>query len=98
MEGILSGIDFGQYEPNKKRTLNLWEKTCFEIFIANQSGQYFEFNFSPNFSWNIFYFEKLRGPLFEFPITKVPQIDILISQNKFVLVACIDKTIFPNII
>jgi hypothetical protein len=93
--GDLSWIDFGNYTPEKYRRLNLFEKTCFEFFLKIPNGQYLEFNFSPNFSWNIFSFYQLRGPLLELPMEKDIDLDILNSSDKFFLVAKISKDILP---
>ena len=52
--------------PDKKimpsRKYNLWEHTCFELFIAIKDlPKYWEFNFSPSGDWNVFYFETYRN-------------------------------------
>lgn len=40
---------------------NLWQTTCFEIFLKNQSNDdYYEFNFNGKGDWNVFYFNKYR--------------------------------------
>lgn len=91
----LASIDMGVYTPHKSRCLNLWEKTCFELFLKNTNGHYIEFNFSPNFEWNAFYFEKLRGPLKELEMAQVPVLDILNSSDKFSLVAKIPLSSLP---
>ncbi len=44
--------------PAKKD--GLYNTTCFEIFIANSSGQYLEWNFSPALDWCLFSFESER--------------------------------------
>lgn len=38
----------------------LYRQTCFEVFIANEEGKYFEWNFSPSGDWCVFNFEKYR--------------------------------------
>ncbi|MCL4504221.1 MAG: DOMON-like domain-containing protein, partial [Deltaproteobacteria bacterium] len=39
----------------------LWEKTCFEFFLGlKDSKQYWEFNLSPNGSWNVYRFNGYR--------------------------------------
>lgn len=92
----LNQIEFGDYHPEHRRLLNLWEKTCFEFFIKNEKGHYLEFNFSPNFAWNIFTFTKIRGPLTELETKSTPVLDILNSSSKFFLVAKIDKEDLKN--
>lgn len=88
-------IDRGDLTPNKSRETKLWEKTCFELFIKNENGAYLEFNFSPNFQWNCFYFKKKGDPLSEWEQMKTPKLDILLSHEHFLLFAEIKKEFFP---
>jgi hypothetical protein len=39
---------------------NLWQHTCFELFIARQMPAYHEFNFSPSGAWAAYAFERYR--------------------------------------
>ncbi len=94
--GELDGIDFGDYAPKHERIIGLWEKTCFEFFIKNSRNHYLEFNFSPNFSWNIFYFKEVRGKLTELELKHPPEIEILNSKNKFYLIAKFNLTNLPD--
>lgn len=45
-----------------RRSDNLWQKTCFELFIAtrDQSG-YLEYNFSPTGDWSAYHFSGYRS-------------------------------------
>lgn len=53
-------------ESAVKREMNLWEKSCFEIFIRPLNTEaYLEFNLSPNGDWNAFVFKDYRTPLME---------------------------------
>ena len=56
--GDLSTLDLGAGRALHRRVIKLWEKSCFELFIKNHKDSYIEFNFSPEFEWNSFYFEK----------------------------------------
>lgn len=94
--GNLNNIDLGETTSMHSRKLKLWEKTCFEFFIKNQNGQYYEFNFSPKFDWNIFYFDKLGDSLAELNTPLKPEIDILDGNNQFMLIAKIPKNIFSK--
>jgi hypothetical protein len=96
VSGELKDLDLDKRSASHTRVLKLWEKTCFEFFIKNERGQYLEFNFSPIFEWNVFYFNKKGDPLLEHPINKAPVLDILNSKDQFLLIAKIDKTIFPQ--
>ncbi len=43
------------------RETNLWEETCFELFLGvRESQQYWEFNLSPAGHWNVFRFDAYR--------------------------------------
>lgn len=88
-------IDFGNGTPKKERTTGLWEKTCFELFIKNQFGHYIEFNFSPTFEWNCFYFEKRGVALSEWKNMTRPKTDILLSLDHFFQFNAIKKSLFP---
>ena len=41
----------------------LWQHTCFEAFVMDaKSKNYFEFNFSPLLTWNVYEFTDYRQP------------------------------------
>lgn len=96
LNGDLTPIDLGDGTPKKVRTTKLWEKTCFELFIKNNRDEYLEFNFSPTFEWNSFYFIKKGDPLSEWIKMKRPEMDILLSLEKFFLFAEIKNEFFPE--
>ncbi|MFA6238695.1 MAG: hypothetical protein WC635_15275 [Bacteriovorax sp.] len=89
-------IDCGSGTPKKERITGLWEKTCFELFVKNESGQYVEFNFSPNFEWNCFYFNKKGDALSEWSKMRAPATDILFSEDHFLHFSVIKKDLFPD--
>ena len=89
-------IDLGSSSPNRERLIKLWEKTCFELFIKNESGQYLEFNFSPNFEWNCFYFNQAGDPLLEWKPMPIPVTDILLSSEHFFIFINLKKEFFPK--
>jgi hypothetical protein len=88
-------IDLGSPTPHKERVMKLWEKTCFEFFIKNEKDSYVEFNFSPNFEWNCFYFPKKGEPLTEWTRMNRPSTEILLSMDHYFLVAEIRKELMP---
>lgn len=48
---------------SNERSLNLWESTCFELFIKHPNEDaYLEFNFSPSGKWDAFEFDSYRLP------------------------------------
>jgi hypothetical protein len=52
--------------PSRKDAL--WEKTCFEFFLAPEnSDQYWEFNLSPAGHWNVYSFKSYRQGMQEEP-------------------------------
>ncbi len=97
--GELLALDLGttpKHYGQILRTMKLWEKTCFELFIKNSRDQYLEFNFSPMFEWNAFYFEKKGDPLKEWEAIKSVNIDILNDLEVFQLIAKIKKADLPE--
>lgn len=40
---------------------NLWQATCFELFVALDDGGYAEFNFSPSTCWAAYRFDDYRS-------------------------------------
>ncbi len=97
LQGELSCIDLGEAVPHHARVMKLWEKSCFELFIKNAEGSYIEFNFSPEFEWNCFYFVKKGDALSEY--SKMDQVkqDILLSLDVFHLIVELDKKKFPEL-
>lgn len=93
-EGI-GQVDLGNGTPIKERILKLWEKTCFELFIKNEKEEYIEFNFSPVFEWNCFYFKKKGDPLTEYGPMQRPAIEVLLSKDHFLIFIEIKKEFFP---
>ena len=43
-----------------RRKVGLWEETCFELFLKSNTGEYKEWNFSPEGHWNCFSFSDYR--------------------------------------
>ncbi|MGZ3788543.1 MAG: hypothetical protein ACXVLQ_08480 [Bacteriovorax sp.] len=92
----LSLIDLGSSTPRKERTMQLWEKTCFEFFLKNEEGSYVEFNFSPNFEWNCFYFQKKGDAIKEWETMNRPATEILLSIDHYFLFVEMRKELFPK--
>lgn len=56
---------------------NLWQHTCFELFIAEEEGSgYREFNFSPSAQWAAYRFASYRERDFSFWQRSAPQIKL----------------------
>lgn len=96
VQGDLPGLDLGSEGPKHARVIKLWEKSCFELFIKNQKDNYMEFNFSPEFEWNAFYFEKKGDALAEYARMDKVEFDILLSLDVFHLIVKIEKKKFPD--
>ncbi|NOT77866.1 MAG: hypothetical protein HOP07_02545 [Bacteriovoracaceae bacterium] len=96
MTGDLASINLGDGSSLHGRVIGLWNKTCFELFLKNKKDQYFEFNFSPTFEWNAFYFEKKGDPLTEYAAQDKIVINVLHSLENFTLIAEIDKRHMPK--
>jgi hypothetical protein len=96
LSGELAAIDLGRGEPNHARVMKLWEKSCFELFIKTKEDNYIEFNFSPEFEWNCFYFSKKGDPLVEYARVDSVKTEILLSLDVFHLIAELDKNKFPD--
>lgn len=55
---------------------NLWQRTCFELFIAEEGGSgYREFNFSPSTQWAAYRFPAYRERDFSCALPDAPQIN-----------------------
>lgn len=96
VSGELATIDLGHGEPNHARVMKLWEKSCFELFIKTKEDSYIEFNFSPEFEWNCFYFPQKGAPLLEYARVDSVKTDILLSLDVFHLIVELDKKKFPD--
>lgn len=96
LHGDLSQLDLGDGHPHRARIIKLWEKSCFELFMKDTNGSYIEFNFSPVFEWNAFYFVKKGDELKEYLKMDTVKIDVLLSDEVFHLIVEIDKNKFPN--
>lgn len=61
VSGNLERIEWPPPSATPERKDELWQRTCFEIFVA-QSGQeqYWEFNFAPTGDWNSYHFSTYR--------------------------------------
>ena len=96
LTGDLNSIDLGSGRSLHNRVIKLWEKSCFELFIKNNKDNYIEFNFSPEFEWNTFYFKKKGDALAEYQKMDSIKPDILLSNDVFHLIVELDKKKFPD--
>ena len=96
LQGLLNTIDMGVGVPKHARVIKLWEKTCFELFIKDDQDSYLEFNFSPDFEWNCFYFEKKGDKLTEYKKMELVKFDILFSNEVVHIIVELQKKMFPD--
>jgi hypothetical protein len=58
--GDVAGLAIPARQPSRQRD-RLWERTCFEAFVAAGSGAgYYELNFSPSTEWAAYEFDGYR--------------------------------------
>ena len=63
LSGDLSKIIIPPPSQTANRQYDLWEHTCFELFLRlSNTTKYWEFNLSPTKDWNVFYFADYRHP------------------------------------
>lgn len=96
LQGALSTVDMGTGIPKHTRVMKLWEKTCFELFIKDAKDSYIEFNFSPDFEWNCFFFEKKGDTLAEYKRMELVKFDILFSNEIVHVIVELQKKMFPD--
>ena len=101
LSGDMTAIAFAPVSPLPQRRDQLWEKTCFECFLAPQNArQYWEFNLSPSHDWNCYRFDDHRtGMTPETAWQQSPfQITQQVTQRKRHLLNCqIDLSpLFPQ--
>lgn len=59
VRGDITGLNLPVVTAPARRD-NLWQATCFELFVALDDGSYAEFNFSPSTSWAAYRFDDYR--------------------------------------
>lgn len=67
---------------------NLWENTCFELFLGEPAAeQYCELNFSPSGNWAAYGFERYRDGMNRLALPKAPAIHMDFSDTHIALEA-----------
>lgn len=80
LHGELETIYINKNNEEMNRVIGLWANTCFEFFILNKlDGEYFEFNFGTDSSWNCFIFNSYRSELTEYSEIKI---DNIVIENE----------------
>ena len=86
LSGDLKFVSIDTPVNKGKRTDNLWQKTCFEIFIKNAANtSYWEYNLSPTAHWAIYGFNDYRSDRFDELSVNELSINSELSADEFLL-------------
>lgn len=92
--GHIADLEVPAPAERPSRRIGLWEKTCFEFFIAERnSSRYWEFNLSPSGDWNVFRLESYRQNLVEETTFSIFPFSILKRSDSLRLVLEFDLSI-----
>ncbi len=95
--GDLTNLIFEKSISNPERTDELWKKSCFEIFLNNNSElNYYEFNFSPNHNWNSYSFDNYRTKAKYLLLPRAPKILSHSEKNFYELQVSLEFA-YPNL-
>lgn len=80
----------------KGRADNLWQTTCFELFLQ-QPGQagYVELNLSPSERWNVYDFSGRREGMSERPMPREPECTLRLGSDIAIFDAAIPASGLP---
>ena len=74
-----------------QRTDGLWERTCFEAFIAVPGGEgYVELNFSPSTEWAAYAFDRYRHGMRPAAIARPPVVTVVRGIDELSVTASVD--------
>jgi hypothetical protein len=80
-----------------RRADRLWERTCFEAFVAPAaSDRYYELNFSPSTEWAAYAFEGYRRGMQPCALAKVPSIAVVEETGELRVTAALEFRPFPD--
>ncbi len=66
-----------------RRAERLWERTCFEAFVAAGAGAgYYELNFAPSGEWAAYEFDSYRSGMRPLDLPEAPLIDVVANPNE----------------
>jgi len=76
-----------------RHTDGLWERTCFEAFVAGPAGEgYLELNFSPSTEWAAYAFERYRHGMRPVALARPPAVTIERETRELRVTASVDLT------
>lgn len=94
LDYVVTGNMQGIRLPNAgiaRRGDNLWQKTCFEVFIRPRGGKaYYEFNFTPASEWAAYGFDGYRRGMRALDLADAPHIGSKSDAARFSLSASLD--------
>jgi hypothetical protein len=81
----------------KGRANDLWQTTCFELFLQEPGGAgYIEFNLSPSERWNVYDFTGRREGMTERPMPREPECGLRKGSDIAVFDAAIPASGLPK--
>ncbi len=84
ISGDIGDIAIPKYVQERERKWELWEHTCFEMFISKDDREdYLEFNFSPSGNWNAFHLDNIRQGIKEYPGATVSIDAPMVKENSY---------------
>ena len=79
------------------RGADLWQRTCFEVFITFGENKYAEFNFSPSTVWAAYLFDDYRQGMKDALMVNPPVVEVTRSSHEFHMnIALPLSTILPD--
>ena len=80
--GNVEAIRLATNLEHPQRTDNLWQSTCFELFLKETTSErYCEFNFSPSGNWAAYRFDGYRDAMAPLALPKAPEICLDFSDS-----------------
>ena len=96
LKSDIKKLDVPQIADKEARKDELWQTTCFELFIGiENSPRYWEFNISPSGDWNVYRFDDYRQRMQE--ESKVESLNIYIDRGFYDLLVGVDKFDLRNL-
>lgn len=93
LEGDLTKILIPQAKPPSAND-GLWLHTCFEAFVAHETADYYEFNFSPSGEWAAYGFDGYRERT-SWSIGRPPAVEVSQELHQLLLTARIAPADLP---
>jgi hypothetical protein len=80
-----------------RRADRLWERTCFEAFVAPAAGSHYcELNFSPSTEWAAYAFDAYREGMRPLALPKPPSVAVVETEAELRVTAAIDLAALPE--